>query len=309
LLACGVNIGLSLLQSTGLELPLTVIKQGGRYPTGALLGNEGYVCLSAALFASGLAAVFLFTTKWSTRIVALALGLIGLGVIIVNHNSTSLLSLAMTILVLSIIRLWPVRVFRIWMFYSILVLILLSPFLLDDRIPDLAQTSAQSEEGVRLTTLERLDRMSTHRLGAWVAAIGMVHEHPWVGFGPGTFASEFVRHRLDAELRWRVRFIQPAGSFFAQAHQDYLQLAAEWGLPALAFLCAAGLVVLMALVRNIILGGKPIREEAVILAILVAGTIEALAWFPFQAPNTAVPLLLAAGRGWRIINTPKPSCT
>jgi hypothetical protein len=45
----------------------------------------------------------------------------------------------------------------------------------------------------------------------------------------------------------------------------------------------------------------PRRVEAVVIAaILVAGATAALTWFPMQRPITAVPLLLAAGRGWRL---------
>jgi hypothetical protein len=37
-----------------------------------------------------------------------------------------------------------------------------------------------------------------------------------------------------------------------------------------------------------------------LLAVLVTGAAAALTWFPLQRPVTAVPLLLAAGRAWRI---------
>ena len=41
-------------------------------------------------------------------------------------------------------------------------------------------------------------------------------------------------------------------------------------------------------------------ETAVLLAILAAGATGALTWFPLQRPVTAVPLLLAAGRAWKV---------
>jgi hypothetical protein len=37
-----------------------------------------------------------------------------------------------------------------------------------------------------------------------------------------------------------------------------------------------------------------------IFALLAAGAVAALTWFPFQRPISAIPLLLLAGRGWRI---------
>ncbi len=35
-------------------------------------------------------------------------------------------------------------------------------------------------------------------------------------------------------------------------------------------------------------------------ALLATGAAAALTWFPLQRPITAVPLLLAAGRAWRV---------
>jgi hypothetical protein len=37
-----------------------------------------------------------------------------------------------------------------------------------------------------------------------------------------------------------------------------------------------------------------------LLAVLAAGAAGAATWFPLQRPITAVPLLLAAGRSWRL---------
>ena len=42
-------------------------------------------------------------------------------------------------------------------------------------------------------------------------------------------------------------------------------------------------------------------EAAALLGLLAAGAVAALAWFPLQIPFTAMLLLLAAGRGWRLI--------
>jgi hypothetical protein len=47
-------------------------------------------------------------------------------------------------------------------------------------------------------------------------------------------------------------------------------------------------------------GGSVDAEAVILLALLAAGATAALTWFPFQRPITSVPLLLAAGRGWRV---------
>jgi hypothetical protein len=45
---------------------------------------------------------------------------------------------------------------------------------------------------------------------------------------------------------------------------------------------------------------KDRAEAVVLLALLSAGAVAALLWFPLQRPVTALPLLLAAGRLWRL---------
>ncbi len=47
-------------------------------------------------------------------------------------------------------------------------------------------------------------------------------------------------------------------------------------------------------------GSAPRRSS--LLAFLGAGAVAALTWFPLQRPISAIPLLLAAGRAWRIGN-------
>ena len=128
----------------------------------------------------------------------------------------------------------------------------------------------------------------------------MARERPLAGFGPGTFPAEYVPHRLSAEIRARRRFLSPMlTTSYGEAHNDYLQAASDAGIPvALLALAAAGCL-LVACARGIrVRESEP--EPAVLLAVLVAGAVAALTWFPLQRPITAVPLLLAAGRAWRI---------
>jgi hypothetical protein len=63
---------------------------------------------------------------------------------------------------------------------------------------------------------------SSGRLQLWARAWEMVQAHPWVGAGPAHFA------HVARDL--------PYG---AHPHNWVLQVASEWGLPALFFLCAA----------------------------------------------------------------------
>jgi O-antigen ligase len=131
----------------------------------------------------------------------------------------------------------------------------------------------------------------------------MTKERPLVGFGPGTYGAELVPHRLRAEIETRRRLANPlATSAYGEAHCDYLQVFAEAGIPAgLALLGAVALLFrsLLAASRRLP-RGQDRGEAAFLLAFLGAGAVAALTWFPLQRPLSAVPLLLAAGRAWRI---------
>ncbi len=137
------------------------------------------------------------------------------------------------------------------------------------------------------------------RGGPWAAALEMTRRRPLLGYGPGTFGAEFVPHRLAAEIRSKRRFVTPLlTSSYAEAHSDYLQVFSDAGVPAgvLALAACGGL-----LVMAVKTAWRRTTPEAIVLAaVLATGAAAALTWFPLQRPITAVPLLLAAGRAWRL---------
>jgi O-antigen ligase len=128
----------------------------------------------------------------------------------------------------------------------------------------------------------RLDRVLTYRINPWKAAVAMIGERPLTGFGAGTYGSQYSRF-ADPEFA-NPHFV---GSY-AQAHNEYLQAAAELGLPAALLLAAAFALVI-----------RGARRDPALLSILVAGAVAALTWFPLQRPETALLLLAACGHAWR----------
>ncbi len=129
----------------------------------------------------------------------------------------------------------------------------------------------------------------------------MVRERPLTGFGPGTFAAEYAPHRVAAELRLRRRLVHPkVTSSYAEAHSEPLHAAAEIGVPATAAAIAALGFLVWGARAAVSRGGRDRAEVVVLLALLAAGAVAALLWFPLQRPVTALPLLLAAGRLWRL---------
>ena len=292
--ACVVNgIVASLQYWAGLRL-FRIETIGGRVDASAFAGNDGYLALALALGGLVCLAAGLGARRPAMRLGAGAAGLVALSGLAVDQNLTAVLAVGAGAIV--VLGLWLRRRVVIGAALAVLIagaLVGAHPALWR-RAQDAVQTARAGE----------WDRLVTYRLGPWAAALEMVRERPAFGWGPGTFAAEFVPHRLRAELRWRQRFVNPflAGSY-TEAHSDYFQAAAEAGvvaaLAAVGAAAALGVGLLRVARRAEEISVR--REAIVLLALLVAGAASALTWFPFQRPMTAAPLLLAAGRAWRLI--------
>ena len=290
--AVAVDALVSTLQSAGLEL-FAGATVTGRADTGAFIGNEGHLAQLVA-FAAVVSAILAWRVpRADVRILAGSAFALFAVALVVNRNVTALGTLAAgigTALLLLEGRRALVPLAAVLVLMATVVAV----------APPLRMRVGAAVAAARTGDW---DAVTTWRLGAWSAAAGMIRERPLVGHGPGTFGAEFMRHRLDAEIRQRRRLVVPLlTSSFGEAHSEYLQAAAEAGIPAtLAVLVAAGglMAALAGVVRD---PDDPRRiEAAAIVALLGAAAVASLTWFPWQRPVTAVPLLLAAGRGWRLV--------
>lgn len=282
--AIGVNAALSLAQAAGVALPIPLAQLGGRYPTGALLGNEAYVALAGALAAAAGVAVALTTATRRVRVAAIALVVLAIAAIAVNRQITATVALAAGVAAIVAVRYGARRLVAAGAVVAVLVVATAA-------VPALRSITW----GALPVTVDTWQRATTYRVGAWAAADEMIAARPWTGHGPGTYALQAQTYRLAAELRVRERLIPPPpSSAFVYAHQDWLQLAAEAGLPALAAVLAALALVVGRLVRI-----ARSTEALALVGVIVAGMVAALAWFPLQIPLVAVVLLVAVGRAWR----------
>lgn len=287
----------SLSQVAGFGPEFTIAGTGGRFDTGALLGNEGYVSLACALLAT---ATCMFAATASAhrgaRLLAIAVAALLVATMLANQQRTSLIAwlLATAVLLLAHHRPAWVRatVSAVAAVFLVGVVALMSFWR-----PTSGPAPFDAER------IAQLEQVTTYRVGAWAAALQMIETRPWFGYGPGSYARQSQVHRHAVESAWRQRLsVPPTATMFTQAHQDYLQLGAECGLPALV----AVLILMLALGHGLLdlmtRSEAAIRTEAsILLAVLVTGAISALAWFPLQIPLTALLLLLAAGRAWRLI--------
>ena len=284
-----VNALVSLLQAGGVFQPFALEAVAGRTATGALLGNEGQLALTLALAAVVALAVFLGATRPKLRVASGAGLVVLVAALLVNGTVTALAGTAAGVAVLVGTRLGRRAVVAALGVAVALVGVAAASLPLRERVVDAVADVRAGD----------WDDLVSNRLGPWAAALEMARERPFTGFGPGSFPAEYVPHRLRAEIRYRMRFVIPKiTSSYSEAHNEYLQSLAECGLPATLAMAGAMGTLLVGLARHARRGG---HESTLLLALLVTGAVAAFTWFPLQRPASSVPLLLAAGRAWRLL--------
>jgi O-antigen ligase len=284
------NAGASLLQGAGALDLFAVVQEGGRGAASAWIGNTGVLGLVAALGAVLVVPAVLRRRSPARRVGAAALVLVLAAAAVAVQSVTGVLALGAGVVV-ALLALVPRRRRR-WLAAGAAALALAGAA---------AAWILVVRPGGR-----SLDALLSYRFGPWAAAAEMAVDRPALGWGAGSFEAEFPPHLVDAELRWHRRLANPvlAGSY-AEAHNEVLQAAAELGMPAaLLLLAAAGLVVAPLVRPHGAEAGSGDRrllgERAAVLGTLAAGAVAALAWFPLQRPATALLLLVALGRAWRL---------
>jgi O-antigen ligase len=131
-----------------------------------------------------------------------------------------------------------------------------------------------------------LNEVLTGRLDGWRAALWMMEEHPATGVGHGAYLPEYVPAKL-ALLDRGVEFLpgqtQPV---FSNAHNEFLEVGADWGIPGLLALAWA-LWVLFGAARRV-----PERDRPLVGSGIAALTVLSLAYFPFRVAILAFPAIL-----------------
>lgn len=288
--AAAVSAALAVAQASGIWQPLAVESVAGRSAAFALVGNEGLLALALALASVAATARLLAPGPRAPRRRALAVLAVLLVGLAVTANLTGILAVVTGLAALLTIRAPRRAVAAVVAAGLVLALTATLPPMRER----LARLRADLGHGDWYA-------VSSDRLAPWAAAVAMVRERPLTGFGPGTFSAEYVPHLVAAERRLHRRLVHvKRTSHYAHAHSEPLQAAAQLGLPgALAALAAALALVLTG--RRALAPGSAARDDAVAAAALLAAAIPAmLLWFPLSAPVTALPLLLAAGRLWRL---------
>lgn len=104
--------------------------------------------------------------------------------------------------------------------------------------------------------------LEIYRLAMWKTALKAIADYPLTGYGLGNFELAYQRHAFPVIEDW-VQFSRTT----AFAHNEYLQMAVELGIPALAFLLLCSYRVLKAPVDR-----APHLQMPAKAALLILGT-------------------------------------
>jgi O-antigen ligase len=148
---------------------------------------------------------------------------------------------------------------------------------------------------LRVRVMEKVSRavqgdwnsVLTGRLDGWRAAVWMLREHPWAGVGQGAFRPAFVPAKLALLDRGAPFYAGQLTPVFANAHNEFLEAAADWGIPGLLALAWA-LWTLVAALRRRPAGA----DRALAVAGVAAFAVLSLAYFPFRLALVAYPALV-----------------
>ena len=235
------------------------------------------------------------------RVIAIGLVSFNFGMAMLVHQTGVVVSLIFALLAffigLALFRpIAPIRRNRTWLLALLFLLVL--TFLIEAPSGPLnSVVGLSAEEGT--SWLGRVWAQNAGRVRSWDWWVGweMLKDHPIIGVGLGNYKLNF--------LPYKAKFLAtPQGSSYdfyipraAQAHNEYIQFAAELGL--LGILSLLGLLILLpwSLWRRLRL--NPLEEDRFDLLLLgcgmVAFLIHALVSFPAHLPTSSLVFTLIFG--------------
>lgn len=184
-------------------------------PFGFLPVNPNFNATWIAILIMGLLGRLLFSRSFWERAIALILSLLLLGLLLVGSARGALVALIIAGLGLS-------SSYFHRKYVGIIVLLLMG--------------IALAFPQFWLTRFRVTNQLQDHRADIWAVAIKAVKDHPITGYGLGNFEIAYQRHAF-AVPEHAVQY----GRTTEFAHNEFLQILAELGLPA--FLLISGIIV------------------------------------------------------------------
>ncbi len=125
------------------------------------------------------------------------------------------------------------------------------------------------------TVNEEYSLGSQSRISMWRDALPLIKHHPWLGTGLGTFPIAYTGGQ--------TAFL---GQFVNHGHNDYLELAADLGIPAALILFGSVLFILARSIRSFLSGERDFER---IVALGCVGSIVAILLHSFADFNLYIP--------------------
>ncbi len=122
----------------------------------------------------------------------------------------------------------------------------------------------------------------------WRTTLDAIADRPLTGFGLGAY-EEAIRAYASGEY---------ARNSWQKAHNLFLELGLELGLPMLAVWLGAWLLIGARLLRGLAQRRRARDVLAFTIAVSIAGLLHSLVDFPLQMPGTAALFAMVVGMGW-----------
>ncbi|WP_432821433.1 O-antigen ligase family protein [Trichloromonas sp.] len=168
-----------------------------------------------------------------------------------------------------------------------------------------AVVSAIVPGGPVLTSAANRSHSDDQRLVLWAGALLMFRDHPWLGVGLDNYKYQLPQYQLAAHDLLRVVEYEALGHNACWAHNEYLQLVAEGGLPALVALTAMVALFLVSLRRSLRRQGGAAEPRMFFCHLfLLPFLLQSLFEWPLRYPPLGAlflafaGILLAGGSGW-----------
>jgi len=125
------------------------------------------------------------------------------------------------------------------------------------------------------TVNEEYSLSGQSRISMWRDALPLINHHPWLGTGLGTFPIAYT----SGQTAFLSQFVN-------HAHNDYLELAGDLGIPVALILFGSIIVILVRAIRSFLSGGRDFDR---IVALGCVGSIVAILFHSFADFNLYIP--------------------
>ena len=261
-LVSGLAVTLTgIMQFFHIDLVFRVTDFAGRISS--TLGNANFLGGYLILLVPVSLAMFFIVEKWYFKLLYAVNTILLLAALFFTQTLNAWIGLALGLTLFFVLFMIFIKKYRIVMLVSAAAIVLAGSAL---------TLAFKPEEALgKLNKLGQLETFAERgRWLMWKSALEMIKDRPLAGFGAGTYRLKFTEY--EAKLLQTPEFYKYPHIITKDAHNDYLQIGAELGIPGLLFL--------LLLVGTAITGAlKTLPREKLEIQIITIGLLAALVSF------------------------------